>query len=68
MNLIKTRIRKRLYNKKDRLNNYMRTNSDGLNYLKTDLLIRYTYNSNALENNELTLQETRSIIEEFTIR
>ena len=68
MNLIKTRIRIRIYNKKDRLDNYMRTNIDRVNYLKTDLLIRYTYNSNALENNELTLQETRSIIEEFTIR
>lgn len=68
MNLIITRIRKRIYNKKDRLDNHMHANSDRVNYLKTDLLIRYTYNSNALENNELTLQETRSIIEEFTIR
>lgn len=55
----------RILDKKSRLDNIRRFSPDLAESLKKELTINYIYNSNAIEGSKLTLDETRSIIEEF---
>jgi len=64
MYLLSNRIHERIIAKKKRLDQYRPLNSALVRQLKKRLLIEYTYASNALEGNTLTLGETRMIIED----
>lgn len=54
----------RIFDKKARLDLCRPLPSVVLNRLKEDLAIEWTYNSNSIEGNTLTLQETKIVIEE----
>ncbi len=45
----------------------LNTSQSLLNKLHEDLIIRWTYNSNAIEGNTLTLQETKVVLEGVTV-
>lgn len=64
MALIDQRIHKRVLEKKKRLDNFRPLPASLVKKLKEQLCINYTYNSNALEGNTLTLQETKLVIQE----
>jgi Fic family protein len=64
MALISQRIHGRILEKKKRLNGYRPLQPALVSRLKERLAVEYTYNSNAIEGNTLTLRETRLIIEE----
>jgi len=64
MVLISERIHMRVLDKKKRLDNMRPLPSALVRRLKEQMQVEYTYNSNAIEGNTLTLQETRLVIEE----
>ena len=64
MTLIKSRIHQRVLEKKKRLDGHRPLPSSLVARLKEQMAIEYTYNTNAIEGNTLTLQETRLVIEE----
>ena len=49
---------------KSKLNEYRPLTSEEVNRLREEFLINFTYNSNAIEGNTLTLQETALILKE----
>ncbi len=49
---------------KSKLNDYRPLTSEEVNRLREEFLIDFTYNSNAIEGNTLTLQETALILKE----
>lgn len=68
MALISKRIHARVLEKKRRLDNVRPLPSALARRLREQMQVEYTYNSNAIEGNTLTLQETRLVIEEgFTV-
>ncbi len=64
MNLIDERIHERIIAKKIRLDSHRPLSSALIKKLHENMEIAYTYNSNAIEGNTLTLQETRLVIQE----
>jgi len=58
---------KKLDDLKAKLDQYRPLPLDILNNLREDLIIRWTYNSNAIEGNTLTLNETKVALEGITI-
>jgi excisionase family DNA binding protein len=64
MNLIDEQLRQRIMTKKTRLDNHRPLNSTLIKKLHENMEIAYTYNSNAIEGNTLTLKETQLVIEE----
>lgn len=64
MALIKGRVRKRILSKKKRLDSLRPLPPTLVARLKEQMAIEYTYNSNAIEGNTLTLRETQLVIEE----
>ncbi|TET18812.1 Fic family protein [Candidatus Bathyarchaeota archaeon] len=64
MALINKRIHKRVLDKKKRLDSLRPLLPTLAMRLKEQMAIEYTYNSNAIEGNTLTLRETRLVIEE----
>jgi len=61
---INARIHRRILEKKKRLDMYRPLPSVVVARLRNELMIEYTYDSNAIEGNTLTLHETRLVIEE----
>jgi Fic family protein len=64
LTLINNRIHQRVLEKKKRLDSYRPLPPPLVARLKEQMAIEYTYNSNAIEGNTLTLRETRLVIEE----
>jgi len=62
--LLNKRIHKRVLQKKKRLDSLRPLPSTLVKKLKEQLCIDYTYNTNAIEGNTLTLNETRLVIQE----
>ena len=62
--LINKRIHERVLDKKKRLDSHRPISLSLVKRLKEQLVINYTYNSNAIEGNTLTLNETRLVIQE----
>ena len=62
--LLNTRIHLRILEKKKRLDGNRPLPPVMAARLRNELMIEYTYNSNAVEGNTLTLRETRLVIEE----
>ena len=57
----------KLDNLKVKLDSHRPLNPDVVKNLHEDLVVRWTYNSNAIEGNTLTLQETKVALEGITI-
>ena len=57
----------KLDNLKAKLDSHRPLNPDVVKNLHEDLVLRWTYNSNAIEGNTLTLQETKVALEGITI-
>lgn len=69
MTLLDANIHRRLLAKKQRLDIHRPLSSQALKKLHETLEIAYTYNTNAIEGNTLTLKETQLVIREgITIR
>jgi Fic family protein len=64
MNLINERIYSRILTKKAQLDSHRPLSDAILNRLHRSMEIEYTYNSNAIEGNTLTLRETQLVIRE----
>ena len=64
MAVINKRIHKRVLDKKKKLDTYRPLPPSLVKRLKQQMCIEYTYNSNAIEGNTLSLHETRLVIEE----
>ena len=64
MSLINKRIHQRILEKKKRLDGYRPLPPVLVARLRDELIIEYTYDSNAIEGSTLTLRETRLVIEE----
>jgi Fic family protein len=64
MSLINKRIHQRVLDKKKRLDRLRPLPSSLVARLRKQMMIEYTYNSNAIEGNTLTLRETQLVIEE----
>jgi len=64
MSLINRRIHKRVLDKKKRLDSFRPLSPTLVRRLKEQMVIEFTYNSNAIEGNTLTLHETKLVIEE----
>lgn len=64
MALINERVRERILGKKKRLEGLRPLPPTLVARLKEQMAIEYTYNSNAIEGNTLTLRETQLVIEE----
>jgi Fic family protein len=62
--LINKRIRQRVLDKKKKLDRLRLLPSSLVAGLQNQMMIEYTYNSNAIEGNTLTLRETQLVIEE----
>ena len=58
---------KKLDNLKKRLNKHRPLDKNVVASLREDLILRWTYNSNAIEGNTLTLNETKVALEGITI-
>lgn len=61
--LIDTEMLKRISEKKERLNRIRPPPKAALERLKERFVVEWTYNSNAIEGNTLTLNETRLVLE-----
>ncbi len=57
----------KLDNLKNKLNSYRPLDPVILKNLREDLILKWTYNSNAIEGNTLTLNETKVVLEGITI-
>lgn len=64
MSTLTKRIRERILSKKRRLDSYRPLPQNVVANLREGLLVEYTYSSNAIEGNTLTLGETRMVIED----
>lgn len=64
MTLIRSNIHQRVLEKKKQLDTYRPLSASLVARLKERMAIEYTYNSNAIEGNTLTLRETKLVIEE----
>jgi excisionase family DNA binding protein len=64
MNLLDQKIHRRILQKKARLDNQRPLSNPALKKLHQTMEIAYTYNTNAIEGNTLTLQETLLVIRE----
>ena len=64
MSLINKRIHYRIIEKKKRLDEHRPLSAALVSRLRDELMIEYTYDSNAIEGSTLTLRETRLVIEE----
>ncbi|MFB0514021.1 MAG: Fic family protein, partial [Candidatus Bathyarchaeia archaeon] len=64
MALVNERVHKRILSKKKRLDSFRPLPPTLAARLKEQMAIEYTYNSNAIEGNTLTLRETQLVIEE----
>jgi Fic family protein len=64
MVLINKRVHQRVLDKKKRLDRLRPLPPSLVSRLKKQMMIEYTYNSNAIEGNTLTLRETQLVIEE----
>lgn len=64
MPYINRRIHNRILEKKRRLDRNRPLSASFVSRLKDELMIEYTYDSNAIEGNTLTLRETRLVIKE----
>jgi len=62
--LIDESLRKKIEEKKRRLNTLRPLSKDAVNRLLEDIRLRHTYHSNAIEGNTLTLQETKLVLEQ----
>lgn len=59
----------RIQRKKDRLDALRPLPPAAINNIRENLMLEWTYNSNSIEGNTLTLQETRMVVEEgFTVK
>jgi len=58
---------KKLDQQKAKLDSYRPLNPIIVSNLREDLIVRWTYNSNAIEGNTLTLNETKVALEGITI-
>lgn len=65
--LSKTNIIAEIEHKKERLNAMRPLTQGELNRLRQEFMIEFTYNSNAIEGNTLTLKETAMVLEGMTI-
>jgi Fic family protein len=61
--MIEPRLFKRLEAKKNLLDKLHPLPAAAINRLRDEILIEWTYNSNAIEGSTITLQETRLILE-----
>jgi excisionase family DNA binding protein len=69
MTLLDPKIHTRILAKKQRLDAYRPISNQALKKLRETMEIAYTYNTNAIEGNTLTLRETQLVIREgLTIR
>ena len=57
----------KIENLKKELDKYRPFNEDLAKMLREDLKVRFTYNSNAIEGNTLTIYETKVILEDGII-
>lgn len=57
-------IRDRVFTKKKKLDNYRPLSADIVNKIRNDFAIEWTYNSNHIEGNTLTLAETKMVLED----
>jgi Fic family protein len=64
MNLIDEKIHERIIAKKLQLDNHRPLSAEIVTRLRQNMEIEYTYNSNAIEGNTLTLRETQLVIRE----
>jgi Fic family protein len=64
MPLISERIHRRILDKKKRLDEHRPLSASLVARLRDEMMIEYTYDSNAIEGSTLTLRETRLVIEE----
>jgi len=64
MALINRRIHQRVLNKKKRLDSFRPLSPTLVTRLKKQMAVEFTYHSNAIEGNTLTLHETRLVIED----
>jgi excisionase family DNA binding protein len=64
MNLVAEKVHERILAKKKQLDSHRPLSAELVNRLHKNLEIEYTYNSNALEGNTLTLRETQLVIQE----
>jgi len=64
MNLIDEKIHQRILAKKTQIDSHRPLSDAILNRLHRNMEIEYTYNSNAIEGNTLTLRETQLVIRE----
>ncbi len=62
MNLVEERIHERIIAKKTELDSHRPLPANIVNKLREKMEIEYTYNSNAIEGNTLTLRETQMVI------
>jgi len=58
---------KKIDQKKAKLDSYRPLNARVVSNLREDLILRWTYNSNAIEGNTLTLNETKVALEGITV-
>ena len=65
--LSKTNILAEIEYKKERLNAMRPLTRGELNRLRQEFMIEFTYNSNAIEGNTLTLKETAMVLEGMTV-
>jgi Fic family protein len=69
MNFLDEKIHERILTKKIRLDSHRPLSSVAVKKLHENMEIAYTYNTNAIEGNTLTLQETKLVIREgITVR
>jgi excisionase family DNA binding protein len=64
MNLLDQKIHQRILTKKTQLDQHRPLSNQTIKKLHETMEIAYTYNSNAIEGNTLTLNETRLVIQE----
>lgn len=64
MNLVDEKVHERILAKKKQLDSHRPLSAELVNRLHKNLEIEYTYNSNAIEGNTLTLRETQLVIQE----
>ena len=65
--LSKTNIIAEIEHKRERLNAMRPLTQGELNRLRQEFMVEFTYNSNAIEGNTLTLQETAMVLEGMTV-
>ena len=68
MTLVNKRVYNRILKKKRHLEELPPLSPRLDARLRNDLMVRYIYNSNAIEGSTLSLKETREIVREFSHR